>query len=322
MLALTLGRRDVNTIFDLLGTTENDLTYSLGWALASSPELLAALVERVGGGDDPGSALAIALQAPAETGGYTDIELRFPRLHMIVEAKRGWFLPDISQLTKYRPRFTDPAEGVLLVLSEASPSYAALHLPEEVDGVPVCYLSWPELIALAEHSADQAGAHAETRLVRELARYLRGAVRMQDPFSTLTYCVAISQDMPNGGSLSFRQVVDNGFYFHPFGKNWPKVAPSFLAFRWAGAVQRIHHVDSYRIVDSLNAAFSEIPLDEGDTDPYIVYTLGPSLGPPTPLPSGATYRANRMWVAVDLLLTSPTLKEAVAETKKRQQAIG
>jgi hypothetical protein len=122
---------------------------------------------------------------------------------MIVEAKRGWFLPDISQLTKYRPRFTDPTQGVLLVLSEASPSYAARHLPTEVDGVPVRYLSWPELIALAEQSADQVRAHAETRLVRELARYLRGAVRMQDPFSTLTYCVAIGQDMPNGETCRF-----------------------------------------------------------------------------------------------------------------------
>jgi hypothetical protein len=72
----------------------------------------------------------------------------------------------------------------------------------------------------------------------------------------------------------------------------------------------------------LNTAFPEIPLDANDTDPYIVYTLGPSLGPSTPLRSGANYQASRMWVAVDLLLTSPTLKDAVAGTKKRQQANG
>lgn len=36
---LTLYRDPVTTVFDLLGDKENDITYSLGWALAQSDRL-------------------------------------------------------------------------------------------------------------------------------------------------------------------------------------------------------------------------------------------------------------------------------------------
>jgi hypothetical protein len=36
------------------------------------------------------------------------------------------------------------------------------------------------------------------------------------------------------------------------------------------------------------------------------------------LPNGANYRAIRMWVALDLLLTSPTLKDAYDSTQRRR----
>src|SRR5690348_5847822 len=39
---LRLGSRTVSTVHDLLGVTENDLTYRLGWALARSPALMTA----------------------------------------------------------------------------------------------------------------------------------------------------------------------------------------------------------------------------------------------------------------------------------------
>lgn len=41
--SLTIHGRTTGTVFDLLGTKENDLTYSLGWALANVP----ALEERI-----------------------------------------------------------------------------------------------------------------------------------------------------------------------------------------------------------------------------------------------------------------------------------
>ena len=40
MIPLQLHGKEVTTIFDLLGRTENDMTYSLGWCLAQVPAFL------------------------------------------------------------------------------------------------------------------------------------------------------------------------------------------------------------------------------------------------------------------------------------------
>ena len=49
----TLSRRGraVGSVFDLLGRNENDLTAAVGFALSRSPLILAALVQRVLGGE-------------------------------------------------------------------------------------------------------------------------------------------------------------------------------------------------------------------------------------------------------------------------------
>lgn len=317
-LTLTLGRQTIHTVFDLLGTQENDLTSSLGWGMVNSPILLQAIATEAGI-DNHGDVLAVSLQEPAVSGGFTDVEVDFERHHLIIEAKRGWALPHVTQLTKYCKRFEVGRESVLLVVSEADREYATRRLPPNLEGVPVRYLSWADLIRLAGKCAGHAGSHSEQRILRELGRYLRGAVRMQDPFSTWTYSVSVSHKTPPGWGLSFRDIVDRGYYFHPFGiSGWPRTAPAFLALRWANAVQRIHHVDQYKVVDSIHQHFPEIPADELTGRPHLLYTLGPKLGPTSPLPAGTTYRASRLWVALDLLLTSTTLKEALATTRVRQ----
>jgi hypothetical protein len=307
----------VHTVFELLGHTENDLTYSLGWALANSPALLEAVSASIG--VDTGPAESISLQEAAESGGFTDIEIRFDHAHLIFEAKRGWILPTVDQLTKYRQRLRGAPGEELVVISEANRDFAARRLPPKVDGVPVLYVSWAEIITTIRAAAQTARSHSERRMLVELRRYLRGAVRMQDPFSTWTYCVAVANTTPPGWKDSFRDYVDRGVYFHPFGiSGWPKVAPAFLAFRWANAVQRIHHVDDYRVVEDLCQEFPEIPQSDDAMRPHVVYSLGPLIGPPSPLPSGTTYRAARLWVALDLLLTASTLKQALDSTKQRR----
>jgi hypothetical protein len=45
MTVLFLHGRKIETIFDLLGREENDMTYALGWALAESPQFLRQLGE-------------------------------------------------------------------------------------------------------------------------------------------------------------------------------------------------------------------------------------------------------------------------------------
>jgi hypothetical protein len=47
MADLRLHGRPVETVFDLLGDKEDDITYSLGWALAHSDGLCRALLREV-----------------------------------------------------------------------------------------------------------------------------------------------------------------------------------------------------------------------------------------------------------------------------------
>src|SRR5580692_8787506 len=98
-----LHGRPINSVFELLGTRENDVTYSLGWALAQSPLLRTALLAYVFGGQKL-DAVSVHLQERAAGGGITDIELLGPQSQIIIEAKRGWEVPGPEQLTRYLPR--------------------------------------------------------------------------------------------------------------------------------------------------------------------------------------------------------------------------
>jgi hypothetical protein len=63
-MELLLYSRPVRTVFDLLGDKEDDITYSLGWALAQSDRLVRRLLARsfAVGDDDTGDLAALLLQ--------------------------------------------------------------------------------------------------------------------------------------------------------------------------------------------------------------------------------------------------------------------
>src|SRR4051812_8409835 len=110
MTDLLLHGRPVGTVFDLLGDKENDITYSLGWGLANSERLALAVLGDVLGHDSRESP-AISLQEFVSGGGFTDVEIKTPTRHLIIEAKRGWTLPTISQLEKYVPALERSSAG-------------------------------------------------------------------------------------------------------------------------------------------------------------------------------------------------------------------
>lgn len=140
----------------------------------------------------------------------------------------------------------------LVVLSECSPEYARLYLPdEEIDGVPVVHLSWRELSGLATR-ARRAGAPAEKRLLDDLNGYLRGLMTMQQVDSNWVYVVVLSHDQAPGWDCSWVEIVTRYHtYFHPAGAGWPKQPPNYIAFRFDGQLQSIHHIESYEVVRSL-----------------------------------------------------------------------
>src|SRR5262249_40377651 len=129
MPELTLHSRKVESVFQLLGDHENDITYSIAWGMASSPRFLGGFLSQVLGVQVDLKNVVIRLQQIEEHGGITDIEIESPgEFFIIVEAKRGWNLPDLTQLQLYatRPSFTASNNSVrrLVVLTECSREYA------------------------------------------------------------------------------------------------------------------------------------------------------------------------------------------------------
>jgi len=319
MAALTLHGVPVSSVFDLLGVNENDLTSALGFALARAPALLEAVVRRVW----PAAAAAdfdaasLALEVRGEVG-RTDLQITLPKALLIVEAKRDWRLPTVAQLGAYAPRVRAYGSGALVTLSQASDALARVQTPLEVGGVPVVHLSWRDV--LADLRDIRVRARGQERLwLDQLNGYLRRVVQLRSIADSWTYCVVLSDDRPgDGGTRSFREfVTEDRVYFHPYGiGGWPTEPPNFLAFRWQGAVHRIHRVIKADVLPSLLDRWPDIPATEDAVRPHAVYDLGPQLPPVHPIPSGASYRASRLWVLLDQLQTAPTLAAALADSKR------
>ncbi len=235
MIDLRLDGEQVHTVFDLLGKKENDITYSLGWALSRSDRLTTALLEELFAGDAPGQLRAVRLQEFLTGGGYTDIEIESERFDVILEAKRGWNLPTLAQLTQYAPRLHSKTASAILVVSECSPDFARPRLPESVDGVAVAYRSWRQVVQLVEIWS-QGGGHAERRLLREFVRYLKGLMSVQNQDSNRVYVVSLgATPTPWSGSLTPIQIVaEKERYFHQIGGGYPKDPPNYVGFRWRG----------------------------------------------------------------------------------------
>jgi hypothetical protein len=187
-----------------------------------------------------------------------------------------------------------PATSALLIFEAKRdwllPALAATQLPSTIEGVPVVHLPW----------------------------------RMRTVADSLTYSVVLSEDRPGveGGTPTFREIVTEGHcYFHPYGVGgWPTDPHTeFMAFRWAGAVQRIHRVMQADVVPTIRDRFPYLPVGPASDRAHAVYDLGRRIPPLDPIPNGAgVYPSARLWVLLDQLPTAPTLKDAISGTRALQ----
>jgi hypothetical protein len=324
---LTLYGQPVGTVFDLLGDKENDITYSVGWALAESEKFSEALLLDLMPGAEDAEAEVVRLQQGISGAGFTDIEIdaNEAEIRLVIEAKRGYNLPGTEQLEKYAAR-TKPPATMLAVLSEAPPEFATGKLPEQILGVPVEYRSWRQIEQLVTQAAGESRRHAEKRLLRDLSRYLKGLMTMQNVRSNLVYVVSLGQEIEDTGMTYRDVVVDHDTYFCPVGGGpggWPKEPPNYLGFRFDGKLQQMRHVDNYRVAEDNYAGFEPLKgkVDWSGTRHWN-FALGPAILPTREVRMGKLWPSQRVWAAIDLLLTSETIAEARDKTKARLESAG
>lgn len=306
----------VNNIFQLIGKSEDDITKSIAWALCNCSVFLQNIIfDLLGISVDPESVI-IRFQESETNKGRTDLELTDNKLfYIIIEAKKGWLLPQSKQLTMYSQRENiqkSPAKLKAIVsMSECSSSYANAYLPfHQINGIPILHLSWKTIYNTAFKSKTTSN-NAQKHLLDELMLYLEGIMTMQTKDSNWVYVVSLSSDKPENCNITWIEIVKkHNKYFHPLGINgWPKEPPNYIAFRYNGRLQSIQHIEDYTVTKNLHNEISDMP-DCIEKDDHFVYKLGTPIIPNKIVKTGKIYANGRKWAMLDTLLTADTISEA------------
>ena len=314
---------EVSSVFQLIGNLENDITKSIAWALAQCPEFLKSVIKEVISIDINPQTVRIKYQEFEKDKGITDLEITDDNsFYITIEAKRGWILPGADQLTLYSKRrniLESPAlHKVIISMSECSVEYANAFLPfKVVNDIPVTHLSWKNIYELA-NLAKASSNIAQKNLLKELMKYLGGIMTMQAKESNWVYVVSLASTKPENCDLTWIEIVNQKMkYFHPFGVNrWPKEPPNYIAFRYDGRLQTIHHIEGYTVTKNLHSEIIEMP-DVQEEHEYFVYSLGEAIIPSKTVKTGKVYASGRKWAMLDTLLTANTIHEASEISKQR-----
>lgn len=326
MSSFKLHGREISSVFQLMGYKENDISHSTAWVLSKCSAMLKILIKDVCGvvtfkQED----IEICVQEYDRESGITDIEIKDNKeFHIIIEAKRGWMLPSKDQLLKYSHRDSFKKSIAkkkhIVTLSECSRDYAYHHLEiKDANGIPIKHVSWKDIHDFAE-AAYSAVSNSEKKLLKELQIYLRGLVTMQNQTSNEVYVVSLGSGTPEDCSLSWIDIVkQKNKYFHPMGgSGWPKEPPNYIAFRYHGKLQSIHHIEGYVVMTNPHSEIPEMPDKEWDV-PHFIYNLGPAIISSKEVKTGNIYPNGRVWCHLDALLTCDTISSARDLTKKRME---
>lgn len=314
---------EVSSIFQLIGNLENDITKSIAWALARCPEFLKLVIREVMSIDINPENVRIKYQEFEKDKGITDLEITDDSsFYIIIEAKRGWILPGAEQLKLYSKRrniVENPAPNKAIIsMSECSEEYANAYLSfKDINEIPVMHLSWRRIYELA-NSAKVSSSISQKNLLKELMKYLGGIMTMQAKESNWVYVVSLATSKPESCDLTWIDIVKQKMkYFHPLGTNgWPKEPPNYIAFRYGGKLQSIHHIEGYVVTRNLHSEITEMP-DVQEEKEYFVYSLGEAIIPSKTIKTGKIYASGRKWAMLDTLLTADTIHEASEISKQR-----
>ena len=333
MTQLIKHGQKVGTVFDLLGNNENAMTYSLGWALSECNTLSQDLAARLGLCEGFSDTMHLRLQEYLPQKGITDIEIVDPgRFHIVIEAKRGFNIPLPDQLEKYAERLSaskdTKAKKMILILAESDrdEQWLSKHVPAHVNQVEVQAISWKQIQNMAKDCVFLSTKQSDKLLLRQLIGYLKKVSTVQNKTSNLVYVVSASNKVIfEDVGITFVDVIEkHEKYFHPVGNHYPLVPPNYIAFRYEGKLQSIHHIDSYTVIENYQEAFN-LPKPYPIAKHYL-YELGPAIKPRKEVRTidkakGYTQimMAARCWCFIDLLLTCDSISEASVKTKERQE---
>lgn len=310
------------TVFRLNGNDENSATFALGWVLERSPTYLKLVADEVFGPGMDLSDVVITLQKHGADGGYTDIEIQAGhRFHAILEAKRGWDVATVDQLARYVPRLVSSGakQQRVVSVSAAAQQQAMRRLPQHLDGIGVVHLSWTHLQQLAQRGCTTATRFEERLWLRQLIQHLEEFVSMERKSDNRVLVVSLGlKPMVLGQKYSWVDVVvKDNCYFHQIGKPFPTEPPNYIAFRYDGHLQSVHHIDSFVIVGN-PAAHNRLWVS--DARDHFVYRLGPAMKPARRMKAGkGVPRNTHALCAIDTLLSGEfdTITEARDETTRR-----
>jgi hypothetical protein len=328
MADLYIFDKKIESIFQLLGENEDNISYSVGYVFANSSSFLHNFLSKINiNVDFEPNEIIIRLQQIEKGAGRTDFEIIHKnKFHIIVEAKRGWTFPSIEQLEEYstRPSFVESIADYkrIIVCNESIPAFTTTHFTVNIiNSIPVEVISWKEIFNIAQGSK-AIGQGIGNKLLNELIIYLKKISTMQEIDSNWVYVVTLSNGNIKNSTISTRDIVSiQNKYFHPVGGKkggWPKEPPNYIAFRYDGRLQSIHHIDRYEVFEDPSFHFPNIPTSIWA--PHYLYYLGPPIIPNHIVYSGENInkaRSLRVWAMLDLLLTCETVQEARDKSNER-----
>jgi hypothetical protein len=144
---------------------------------------------------------------------------------------------------------------------------------------------------------------------------------MQKVDSNWVFVVSLGHGGPDKWNISWRDiVVKHNKYFHPVGGSkggWPAEPPNYIAFRYDGKLQSIHHIDRYQVFTDPSLHFPNVPKQQWGE--CYLYDLGKAIIPSQEVKTGKKiFRNMRVKAMLDLLLTSSTIEEARDKSKARE----
>lgn len=294
---------EIDSIFQLMGKHENDMTKSIAFVLSKCDSFTYNLLQkmRIDKNNIDLELLSITYQQ-AQEDGISDIEIIQPGIfHIIIEAKRGFNLPTHTQLKKYANDLNNSIENekYIWTLSDNLIIDAKTKLDNKIENIQINHITYENILEIIEHSLFTSN-NIQKKLLCELSKYLKGVINMQNLNSNVVYVVPISGD-------SIKEHDIQRTYHCPIGHGFLKSPENYLGFRYGGKLQYINHVDS-------------VETYLGDkSKPKFLFHLGPDIVPNKTIKTGGKYQGTKWYCDIDLLLTCDTIVEAGRKTKERHK---